>query len=77
MAKPDQASLRELMERRKRIPRKTQEILRKMIIRRHAELCVAPSGGNRQPKRKANPYLPDSWPQRELALALESDKSAD
>jgi hypothetical protein len=65
MAKPDKLSHQELLERRKRIPQRTQEILRKMISRRFMELCNAPDGGSRQPKRKAKPYLPEIWLERE------------
>jgi hypothetical protein len=65
MAKPDKLSHQELLERRKRIPQRTQEILRKMISRRHTELCNTPDGGKRQPRRKTKPYLPEIWLERE------------
>ena len=61
MAKPDKLSQLELLERRKRIPQKTQEILRKMISRRYAELCSPSPGGNRQARRFTKPYEPEIW----------------
>jgi hypothetical protein len=80
MAKPDKLSNQELLERRKRIPQRTQEILRKMISRRFTELCNGPEGGNRQPRRKTKPYLPpDIWlerePEPEREMQMESAKT--
>lgn len=73
MAKINKPSQQELLERQKRIPKKTQEILGKMIGRRFAELCGAARGGNGQVKRKAKPYLPELWPgeARETGHAFE------
>jgi hypothetical protein len=70
MAKSNKLSQQELIERRKRIPQRTQEILRKMISRRQAELCGPAEGGNRKGKRKSKPYLSELWPG--LASGLES-----
>jgi hypothetical protein len=65
MAKPDKAAQLELLERQKRIPLKTQETLRKMISRRHAELCGPSPANYGQTARKAKAYLPGIWLEHE------------
>lgn len=49
MVKSGKLSRQELSERKKRIPQRTQEILRKMIGRRRAELESMQGNGARKP----------------------------
>jgi hypothetical protein len=55
VAKSGKLSRQELIERKQRIPQRTQEILRRMIARRQAELCSNPANGGRRPLS----YLPE------------------
>jgi hypothetical protein len=48
VAKSGKMSRHELIERKKRIPQRTQEILRRMIGRRQAELASIQADGARQ-----------------------------
>jgi hypothetical protein len=55
VAKSGKLSRQELIERNKRIPQRTQEILRRMIGRRQAELDSTQAKGGRRPIS----YLPE------------------
>lgn len=58
MQKKGKLARRRQADRRKRIPERTHEILRKMIRTRYAELCPADPGPNRVTPNGSGPSLP-------------------
>jgi hypothetical protein len=56
MPRPEKLSQLELLERHKRIPKKTQETLSKMISRRFAELCGVTHSDGHQARQAAKTF---------------------